>query len=1056
MTVGIDHERRPPSQPDASTHPSERALPVAATVPDTSAREPRPQFVRSKVHAPRMRSMGRERLDGLLDDGGPRLALVVAPAGSGKTTLLARWAAAARDRGAVAAWYRAESTDATTAALLGYVQLAIDEALAGAGPGIGARPTGNEWRSVEQVAAWLERSPRRPILLFVDDLHLLDGSDAECALDRLVDLAGPALRTVVGTRSAPAFNIPRLRLSGDLLEVTGDDLRFRSWEVERLFRDYYGESLRGDELGRLARRTAGWVAGLQLFHLATRDKAPAERTRLLHELGGSGRLIHEYLTRNVLDELPDDLRRFLVETSPLRRLSGPLCDRYLGRTGSAALLSQLERHQVFTVQLDDGTYRYHEVLQSFLERVLVESIGEPATRAASARAAALLEEQGALADALAAYGRADRWEDVSRVLGDGGAKLTSERSAGRLAEAAPAVVRNDPWLRLASARRLRADGHWAAAIEAFSLAEAAFGTAEAAALCRTERLALASFFDPSEGPAGHWVTALRAAVRRDPLGRGAVRRSASDTDGNPGDRLARGLAELLAGFVGRARETLLDVAQDPDVDPAMAAAATVAAAAAGLLAGEPRAVAEIDQGAAMAETSGLGWLARVARYARLLRRQNPTPEQLGEIRDARRVAGSNGDVWGETLAELAEGIVLMGEPGEAIRSLERGAAGARRLGAGSIEAWAASLEALASARLEISDARELALRAESLTRSAGVAGARVVVYAALALCDPDHAEQHLALAAATARETGLRLDWAAEPPAADSAAADRSATGRSTAEPLATGASVTDPPTSHSAPDEGAAAVEICLLGGFEMAIGGRHLDLGSVKPRPRAILRFLALNAGQPVHREVLEATFWPDADPATAARNVHVALSGLRRLLCPSGDADCQVLVREGEAYRLALPGGSRVDLFEVERALAEAEAAQGIGDGDAARSLRREAIRHGTRELLPEDGPADWVVYRREQLRVELAAAARSVAESVLEADPGSAAEVCAAGLRVDATDDGLWRLLIAARERSGDPAAAEGARQGYRRLLEQLGVASRLDPEDVTADRGTRPR
>jgi DNA-binding SARP family transcriptional activator/RecA/RadA recombinase len=975
-----------------------------------------------------MQSMGRERLDGLLGGGIPRLTLVVAPAGSGKTTLLARWAASARERGAVAAWYRAESTDATTAALLGYVRLAIDEAVAGIG---GTADTGGPWESVEQAAAWLETNPHGPVLLFVDDLHLLGGSDAECALDRLVELAGPALRTVVGTRSAPAFNIPRLRLSGDLLEVSGDDLRFRSWEVERLFRDYYGETLRGDELGRLARRTAGWVAGLQLFHLATRGKAPAERTRLLHELGGSGRLIHEYLTRNVLDELPEGLRRFLVETSPLRRLSGPLCDRYLGRTGSAAFLSQLERHQVFTVQLDDGTYRYHEVLQSFLERVLVESIGETATRAASARAAALLEEQGALA----AYGRADRWEDVSRVLGDGGAQLTSEGSAGRLAEAAPAVVRNDPWLRLASARRLRADGHWARAIEAFSLAEAAFGATEPAALCRTERLALASFFDPSDEPAGHWVVVLRSAVRRDPLGRGAARRAVPDTDRKPGDRLARGLAELLAGLADRARETLLDVAQDPDVDPAMAAAAAVGAATAGLLSGEPRAVAEIDQAAAMAERSGLGWLARVARYARLLPRRHPTPEQLGEIRDARRIAASDGDLWGETLALLAEGVVLMDDPGEAVRALERASAGARRLGGGSLEVWAVSLEALASARLGVSNSRDLALRAEGLTRSAGVAGARVAVYAALALCDPDHAHEHRALAAATARETGLRLGWAADPSAADGARSSR---------PDAAGEEAGPPP------------VEICLLGGFGMTIGGRNLDLASVKPRPRAILRFLALNAGQPVHREVLETTFWPDADPATAARNVHVALSGLRRLLCPSGDADCQILVREGEAYRLALPTGSRVDLFEVERTLAQAEAAQGAGDGDAARSLRREAIRLGTTELLPEDGPADWVVYRREQLRVELAAAARSVAESMLDADPGSAAEICAAGLRVDATNDGLWRLLIAARERSGDPAAAEGARQGYRRLLEQLGVADRLETEGVTAARGTRPR
>ena len=72
------------------------------------------------------------------------------------------------------------------------------------------------------------------------------------------------------------------------------------------------------------------------------------------------------------------MRAFLVDTSPLRRLSGPLCDLYLDRTGSAALLEDLERRQVFTVSLDDGTYRYHEVLQSHLDQILTETRGEAA------------------------------------------------------------------------------------------------------------------------------------------------------------------------------------------------------------------------------------------------------------------------------------------------------------------------------------------------------------------------------------------------------------------------------------------------------------------------------------------------------------------------------------------------------------------------------------------------------------------------------------------------------------------------------------------------------
>jgi LuxR family maltose regulon positive regulatory protein len=321
----------------------------------------------------------------------------------------------------------------------------------------------------------------------------------------------------------------------------------------------------------------------------------------------------------------------------------------------------------------------------------------------------------------------------------------------------------------------------------------------------------------------------------------------------------------------------------------------------------------------------------------------------------------------------------------------------------------------------------------------------VAVYEALALCDTDHVEEHRALAAATARETGLKPAWATIDRPDEPA----------TTHPLAALDAVATGVETEAAP------VRIRLLGGFGIAIHGRELDLGSVKPRPRAILRFLALNAGQPVHREVLETTFWPDADPATAARNVHVALSGLRRLFCASGDADCQVLVRDGEAYRLVLPTGSRVDLLDVERSLGLASAVRrgggrDTGGRDAAISELRAALRAGAAQLLPEDGPADWVVDRREQLRTELAAAARLVAESVLDADPGSAAETCAAGLRVDPTDDALWKLLIAARERSGDPAAAQAARQGYRRLLAQLGLADGVTAGALTAGPGTRPR
>src|SRR5205807_8652682 len=110
--------------------------------------------------------------------------------------------------------------------------------------------------------------------------HCLAGTPAEAVLGRLVEHAPEGLFVLVGSRAQPAWNLPRARAAGDLLEFSGDDLRFRSWEVERLFRDHYRQPLPPVELASLARRTEGWAAALQMFHLATRDKMPEERRRL--------------------------------------------------------------------------------------------------------------------------------------------------------------------------------------------------------------------------------------------------------------------------------------------------------------------------------------------------------------------------------------------------------------------------------------------------------------------------------------------------------------------------------------------------------------------------------------------------------------------------------------------------------------------------------------------------------------------------------------------------------------------------------------------------------
>src|SRR2546423_9029458 len=96
--------------------------------------------------------------------------------------------------------------------------------------------------------------------------------------------------------------------------------------------------------------------------------------------------------------------------------------------------------------------------------------------------------------------------------------------------------------------------------------------------------------------------------------------------------------------------------------------------------------------------------------------------------------------------------------------------------------------------------------------------------------------------------------------------------------------------------------------------------SLTTIKPRVRAVLRLLTVHAGNPVHREVLEAAFWPDADAETGARNLHVAVSSLRSWLEPGlGRGGSSILLRQGDAYRLALQSDAQGDLVPFSKALA-----------------------------------------------------------------------------------------------------------------------------------------
>jgi ATP/maltotriose-dependent transcriptional regulator MalT len=158
------------------------------------------------------------------------------------------------------AWYRADARDRHEAALTAHLGKALHDAL--------GTPTAGA-TTVQQLIDALDAHRELRALLVVDDLHELVGTKAEEALGELISWAPAGLRVLLAARRAPTLNLTVLRLRGDASVIGEDDLRFRSREVGRLFRDVYGKPLRPEDAAAPTRRTDGWAAGLAMFHLLT-------------------------------------------------------------------------------------------------------------------------------------------------------------------------------------------------------------------------------------------------------------------------------------------------------------------------------------------------------------------------------------------------------------------------------------------------------------------------------------------------------------------------------------------------------------------------------------------------------------------------------------------------------------------------------------------------------------------------------------------------------------------------------------------------------------------
>jgi LuxR family maltose regulon positive regulatory protein len=210
------------------------------------------------------------------------------------------------------------------------------------------------------------------IVLVLDDYHVIDARDVQDAMAFLLDHLPPRLHVVIASRTDPALPLARLRARGELVETRAAELRFTPDEAAAYLNEMMGLELTARDVAALEGRTEGWIAALQLAALSMQGRDDV--AGFIAGFTGDDRYVVDYLAEEVLQRQSDRVQTFLLQTSILSRLSGPLCDAVTGQGGGKAMLGALDRGNLFLVPLDDRRrwYRYHHLFADVLQARLLD------------------------------------------------------------------------------------------------------------------------------------------------------------------------------------------------------------------------------------------------------------------------------------------------------------------------------------------------------------------------------------------------------------------------------------------------------------------------------------------------------------------------------------------------------------------------------------------------------------------------------------------------------------------------------------------------------------
>jgi LuxR family transcriptional regulator, maltose regulon positive regulatory protein len=306
-----------------------------------------------------------------------RLILVTSAAGFGKSSCLAAWCRQLALADVPVAWLSAERPDSDVHTFFADLAAALQRTGLGIGDDV-VELVGRRGRTIspgllENLILKAIAAQSAPVVLVIDDYHMIASPAIDDALSGLLAHAPENLRLVIAGRSAPSIRLGKLRAADEVLELSPADLAFDFEEVRSFLRDRCEMEVPASDIATLLEATEGWAASLQTIAIAMR--APKDLQRVMRSMIGQPQMLRRYLREEVMQELPTALRDFLLRTSILDAFNAELAGAVAGVSDAANVLAEIERRQLFLVSLDDDGqwFRYHHLFGECLRKELVQT-----------------------------------------------------------------------------------------------------------------------------------------------------------------------------------------------------------------------------------------------------------------------------------------------------------------------------------------------------------------------------------------------------------------------------------------------------------------------------------------------------------------------------------------------------------------------------------------------------------------------------------------------------------------------------------------------------------